>query len=51
MATITLSVSDEFKKKMDSLPHIKWPEVFRSVIIRKVRQLKKFEELVKRGEI
>jgi len=51
MATVTLSVSDEIKAKMDALPEIKWSEVFRNMIIRKVRQLKKFEQMVAKGEI
>ncbi len=51
MATVTLSIPDELKKKLDSLPEVKWSEVFRSIIIKKVGQLKKFRQLVDRGEI
>lgn len=51
MATITLSIPDELKKKMDSHPDIKWSEVFRRMIIRRVGELKKFEELRQRGEL
>lgn len=51
METVTLSIPDDLKKKMDALPQVKWSEVLREFIIRRVRQLKKFEEMVARGEI
>ncbi|MBU4242652.1 MAG: hypothetical protein KKF52_05455 [Nanoarchaeota archaeon] len=51
MATVTLSIPDDLKKKMDALPHMKWSEVLREFIIRRVKQLKKFEEMVARGEL
>ena len=51
MATVTLSIPDELKKRLDKHPGIKWSEVFRSIIIRKVEQLKKFEQMVERGEL
>ena len=51
MATVTLSIPDDLKKKLDEFPEVKWSEVFRNIIIRKVKQLKKFEELVEKGEI
>lgn len=51
MATVTLSIPDELKRKLDSMPEVKWSEVFRNIIIRKVEQLKKFEQMVGRGEL
>ena len=51
MATITLSIPDELKRRMDALPEVKWSEIFRNIIIRKVEQLKKFEQMVERGEL
>lgn len=51
MATITLSVPEELKKKMESMPEVKWSEVFRNAIIRKVEQLNKFLQMVERGEL
>ena len=33
MATITLSVPDEFKKLIDKHPSIKWSDIFRKMII------------------
>ena len=51
MATVTLSIPDELKKKMDEFPEVKWSEVLREITIRKVKQLKKFVQMVERGEI
>lgn len=51
MATVTLSIPAELKSKMDALPEVKWSEILRKMVIRKVKQLKKFEEMVARGEI
>ena len=51
MANITLSIPEDLKKKMDAMPEIKWSEILRNIIITKVRQLKKFEQMVERGEL
>jgi len=51
MANITLSIPEDLKKRMDAMPEVKWSEVARNIIITKVRQLKKFEEMVRRGEL
>jgi len=51
MVTITLSIPEDLKKLMDFMPEVKWSEVFRNVIIKKVKQLKKFEQMVEKGEI
>ena len=51
MATVTLSIPDELKKKLDSMPEVKWSEVFRGIIIRKVEQLRKFQQMSERGEV
>ncbi len=51
MATVTLSIPEDMKRLMDAMPEVKWSEVFRSILIRKVKQLKKFEKMVERGEI
>ena len=48
MATVTLSIPDAIKKKMDKLPEIKWSEVFRNMIIQKKDLLK---NLKARGEL
>ena len=48
MAIITLSIPDAVKKEMDKFPQIKWSEVFRQMIIKKIEL---FKELQKRGEL
>jgi hypothetical protein len=50
MATITLSLPDKFKEIIDKHPGIKWSEIFRRMIFSKLEQLKKLNELEKRGE-
>jgi len=51
MGTITLSIPEEMKKLLDASPEIKWSEIFRKTIIKKIEHLEKFEELVKKGKI
>lgn len=51
MANLTLSIPPEMKTLIDSRPEIKWSEVFRQIIFKKLKQLEKFEELVKKGKI
>jgi len=51
MAIVTLSIPKELKGKIDSMPEIKWSEIFRNAVISKVKQLEKFEKLAERGEI
>jgi len=51
MHKLTLSVPTELKERMDSLPYVNWPEVFRSAIKAKAEKLKKFNELCKKGDI
>ena len=51
MATFTVSIPKEVKERMDRHPEINWSAYLRKVFEEKVRQLEKFEELVRRGEI
>lgn len=51
MATVTLSIPKDLKKEMDSMPEVKWSEIFRNAVLHKVEQLEKFEKMVARGEI
>ena len=51
MATLTLSLPDEFKNIVDKHPEIKWSEVFRNLILSKIEQLKKLEELESGGKL
>ena len=43
MPTVTLSIPEELKSKMDKHPRIKWSEIFRRMIASKVEQLRKLE--------
>ena len=43
MPTVTLSISEELKAKIDEHPKIKWSEIFRRMIASKVEQLKRLE--------
>ncbi|MBS3138902.1 hypothetical protein J4207_04315 [Candidatus Woesearchaeota archaeon] len=51
MPTLTVSIPKELKKRMDSLPEVNWPAVLRVRLEKRARQLLKFEEMRKRGEI
>jgi len=47
MATITVSIPDDMKKRLDEFPEIKWTEVLRREFIRKLVLLKKLEKSAK----
>lgn len=49
MANITLSISDEIKKKMDAHPHIKWSNAIRTIILQKLEDFETAEKLAKKG--
>ncbi|MFH0875603.1 MAG: hypothetical protein V1859_06710 [archaeon] len=51
MATFTVSIPDELKKRLDRHPEINWSEYLKARFAVKLQQLKKFEELVNKGEI
>ena len=50
MPNITLSISEDLKKKMDTLPEINWSEVTREFLSDKVKRLAFLKELEKRLE-
>jgi len=51
MASVTLSIPDELKEEMNKFPEVKWSEVLREITMRRVKQLKKFVQMVEKGEI
>jgi len=51
MKRLTIFVPEELKAKLDRLPEVNWPEVAKKGIIRKLEQLEKFEDLVRKGVI
>jgi hypothetical protein len=51
MATFTVSVPEELKKKMDEHPEINWPEYLKKRFEIRLEELKKFEILKNQGKI
>lgn len=51
MVSVTLSVPEEMKEKMDEFPEINWSEVARQSIDEKLRDLQFLEEFKKQSEI
>jgi uncharacterized protein (DUF3820 family) len=52
MPRITISVPDELLKKFkEDFPEVNVAELARRVILQKINELKKLEELKKKGEI
>ena len=47
MANITLSISQELQKEMKHFSEVKWSEVAREAIQKKIERLKNFEEVEK----
>lgn len=46
MATLTVSIPKDLKKKLDEHPEINWSTYLKEKFILKIKQLRKFEELV-----
>ena len=51
MATITLSLPEEFEEVKKKHPVTNWNEVVKAGILRRLEELKKFEKLKKEGEL
>ena len=51
MATFTVSIPKELKERLDKHPEVNWPEYLKGRFAIKLKQLRKFEEMVNRGEI
>jgi hypothetical protein len=51
MATFTVSIPEELKKKMDEHPDINMAEYLKKKFEERIRELKKFEELKNSGKI
>lgn len=51
MVSVTLSVPEEMREKMDEHPEINWSEVARQSIDRKLRELEFLEEFKKHSEL
>lgn len=51
MKRVTFSIPKELKERLDKMPEINWPEVFKNGIKKRLAELEKFEELKNRGEL
>lgn len=51
MATFTVSIPEDLKKRMDAHPEINWPEYLKGKFELKIKELKKFEELKNKGKL
>jgi len=51
MATFTMSMPEELKKKIDEHPEINWAEYLKKRFAQRIKELSKFEELKKSGRI
>ncbi len=51
MATFTVSIPEDLKKKLDAHPEINWPEYLKKRFEIRIKELKKFEELKNSGKL
>jgi len=50
MPTLTVSIPEELKKKMDQYPEINWPEVLKTRLRKRAEALLQFEQKRLKGE-
>jgi hypothetical protein len=50
MPTLTVSIPEELKKRMDQYPEINWPEVLKIRLRKRAEALLQFEQKRLRGE-
>ncbi len=51
MATFTVSIPKDLKKKMDARPEINWAEYIKQRFEIRIKELRKFEELKNSGKL
>ena len=51
MATFTVSIPEDLKKKIDNHPEVNWTEYLKKRFEARVKELKKFEELKNSGKV
>ena len=51
MATFTVSISEDLKRKIDEHPEINWAEYLKKRFEQRIKELNKFEELKNSGKI
>ena len=51
MATITLSMPERYSQAKKEFPDVNWNEVMKASIMKRLSEIKKFEEIKNRGDI
>jgi len=51
MATFTISIPEDLKRKIDEHPEINWTEYLKKRFEQRIKELNKFEELKSAGRI
>ncbi len=51
MVSLTLSVSEELKKKMEKFPEINWSEIARASILERIKRLELADILVSKSKL
>jgi hypothetical protein len=51
MATFTISISEDLKKKMEEHSDINWTDYLKKRFEQRIKEFRKFEELKNRGEL
>ena len=51
MATFTISIPEELKKKLEEHPEINWAEYLKKRFEQRIKELVKFEELKSSGKL
>ena len=51
MATFTISAPKELARLQEKYPEINWNEVMKQGILKRLKELQKFEELQKKGTL
>lgn len=51
MATLTLSIPDELKAKLDAQPDINWSEYLKARLVVRLQELQRFENIRRAGKL
>lgn len=51
MKRFTVSIPKDLKKRMDQMPEVNWPEVAKQAVLKKLKEIKTFEMMVREGKV
>lgn len=51
MATMTLAIPDEMRKRMRALPEMRWSEVARQAIAQRLEELEAIEKIARKSKL